>query len=141
MNSIVPITSRTNECGYVYLAKFNLFKNCYKIGSTGNLPQRLRSLELLFGSARYMVYGFANKKITTEREIQSILRTYSNRRLISDCICNGESKEDIMRKIPIGGAISKEHFVLKDDDLQSIFSLFDSLCVSTKYPDEWGSLI
>lgn len=142
MNTIIPISKYPNGAGYVYLAKFNLFKESYKIGSTCNLIKRKQTLESLFGSTHLVAYGFTNERLEKERIIQAIFRDYSNQRIVAERASNGDSLKipEVYREF-IGGVISKEHFIFKEGDIPKVISTFNTFCTSVKCPDRWGAII
>jgi hypothetical protein len=127
-----------NGEGFVYLAKFKLFENCYKIGSTSNIRGRLAALENSFGSTDFVIYGCVKNKVSAEREIQKILHKCSNNAIIAECMLNHLSEDDILKRLCPGSPISIEHFVFTENDVSTVKSAFESVCECTKYLNGWG---
>ena len=142
MNAIIPITRKTKGPGYVYLIKLSMFKNAYKIGSTTYLYRRRAVLECIFGSARYVSYGYVYDRVRCERIIQSILENNSNVGLMSDLIAKGTPLfcPDMCKEF-IGGVTSKEHFKFKDQEIPEVMLVFNAVCASIKYPPKRGDLV
>jgi len=76
--SLLAIKKKDDAPGYVYLIRFNHSKDCYKIGSTGNLFKRMEAFGDQWNDVDLIAYGYASDRLLIEREIQYLLSDYNN---------------------------------------------------------------
>lgn len=116
--------------GFVYLAKFNLFDGCYKIGSTSDPIKRKNHLQSLYGSTHFIVFGEVPDKLGYERKIQQMLYRCSHMSIIAENpeLCN--SIETLAKAMPSGNFRSMEHFRFDDVEVKCAIALFKSVCTN-----------
>jgi hypothetical protein len=122
---LIEIKNRYDAPGYVYLVRFPHCKNCYKIGSTGNIYNRLQSLSVSHPSIEIIAYGYSNNRFYTERNIQEILNEYSNNKISS------KSRGGFNFQFA-GDITSTEYFIMTTTAVCNAIMLFDMLCSSTQ---------
>lgn len=117
--------------GFIYLAKFNLFDGCYKIGSTSDPVKRKSHLQSLYGSTDFVAFGEVPDKLEYERKIQRMLYRCSHRSIIAENpeICN--SIKDLVDAMPVGNFRSTEHFKFGDVEAKCATALIRSMCSNT----------
>lgn len=120
--SLIPIKKKQNTPGYVYLIRSPQCKNCYKIGSTGHIYNRMKNVSGSF-NIELIAYGYASDRTLIEYEIQDLLREFNNNQIY----CHLPSPKKINYQFA-GDLNSTEHFIFKTQEVCNAIMLFDLLC-------------
>ena len=115
-----------DKSGYVYLAKFETFKDCYKIGSTSNPDKRRKCLESTCGPTDFIAAVKVSDKVKVERQIQRVLYRCSNKSVLSGLDLRSISLEDLAKVMPMGNFRSEEYFKFGECELRCAIELFKS---------------
>jgi hypothetical protein len=132
MTDNLPLAISKKQCspGYVYFIRYHHSKNCYKIGSSGNVLQRI----LVLGGGIYrgvelIAYGYSYHRFDTEWWLQQLLIDKSNNAWLNNA----------MRKIPRkinyqfeGSANSLEYFILSPHEAKQVISMMKVVCASVQ---------
>ena len=125
-NLPIVIKRKDDAPGYVYLVRFNHAKNCFKIGSTGNIYKRMRAFGDESIDSDLIAYGYASDRLLVERQIQWILSEFNNNQKFNRMwpqIVNYQFRGDLN---------STEHFHFDTVDVCNAIMLFDMLCASVQ---------
>lgn len=133
-NLPMAIPLRYDSPGHVYFIKYHQYRNCYKIGSTGNLFKRLSTLGGKYADIELLAYGFAHDRFWAEKYLQSIFYDHCNNATACSCVRNGRRFNFQFR----GDITSTEHFILKPREAQDVITtmkiLLPSLQLGTTHP-------
>jgi hypothetical protein len=113
---------KSDGLGFLYMAKFNYFEDCYKIGSSKDAVKRINDLSTLYGPTEIVVCGECKNTVAYERAIQSHLYKHSNKYRVK----RGATVDGTL----VGPATSKEHFHLDHISIFTALTLFNICCES-----------
>lgn len=125
-NLPMVIKNKDDSPGYVYLVRFNNAKDCFKIGSTGNIYRRMKSFGDKWNDVDLIAYGYASNRLLVERQIQWILKEFNNNQKLYKMwpqIINYQFRGDLN---------STEHFHFDTITACNVIMLFDMLCNSVQ---------
>jgi hypothetical protein len=127
MNNLPMVIGQNNsDPGYIYLVRFNYFKNCYKIGSTKNVQSRLRGLSSQYGPTELIAYGFTNQRYRTEKFIQNLMFRSSN---VKRYLYGGVN---VALHDNVGPVLSTEHMIMETPTVCNVIVVIDNLCNSVQ---------
>ena len=127
------IKKKDDAPGYIYFIKFNRRKNCYKIGSTGNVFGRMNNFRQIHEDIELVAYGYASDRLLIEKQIQYLFSDFSN---------NGKYFHNFPKPINfeyVGSITSTENFIFNISQVCDVIMVFDLLCnsvqIGTDHPD------
>lgn len=126
-NLPVVIPSKYDSRGYVYFIRFHYAKNCYKIGSSGNIFKRIRYLGA-FGEVELLAYGYSHDRYLSEKQLQMIFYDKCNNSHINKTMKTNRQIDFQWR----GDINSTEYFILEHSDAINVINCMKTLCASVQ---------
>lgn len=122
--SLLQMPRKIAQSGYIYFVKIDAYwyntDNCYKIGSTYNIDDRLRKISSSYGAdIKLISYAYVSNKMKSEKFIQKIL---SNKYW-----CCGKNNR--------GFWWSNEYFELNSDDIKNVIGVLNFISASIEVFD------